>query len=91
MDSDPACWLCGRPLGERVERHHPVPRSRGGRETVPIHPICHRTLHRRFSNKALERMDGSRSALVADPDIARFLEWIAGKPPDFHAPTRRRR
>ena len=34
----PPCFLCGRPLGARVEWHHPVPKSRGGRETVPVHP-----------------------------------------------------
>jgi hypothetical protein len=83
------CWLCARPLGSRIEHHHPVPRSRGGRETVAVHPICHRTLHRSFSNKALELLD--LAALRATPEIARFIEWIANKEPDFHAPTHRRR
>jgi hypothetical protein len=82
------CWLCARPLGSRVEYHHPIPKSRGGRETVAIHPICHRTLHKTFSNKALEKLD--LTALRADDDIARFLKWVANKPADFHAPTRRR-
>jgi hypothetical protein len=83
------CWLCARPLGSRIEHHHPVPRSRGGRETVAVHPICHRTLHRSFSNKELERLD--LAALRTAPEIARFIEWIANKEPDFHAPTHRRR
>jgi hypothetical protein len=39
------CALCERPLGRRIEWHHPVPKSRGGREMVPLHPICHRTIH----------------------------------------------
>ncbi len=34
------CWLCGRPLGKTVDRFHPIPKSRGGRDTVPVHPIC---------------------------------------------------
>jgi hypothetical protein len=83
------CWLCARPLGSRIEHHHPVPRSRGGRETAAVHPICHRTLHRSFSNKELERLD--LAALRTAPEIARFIEWIANKEPDFHAPTHRRR
>ena len=29
-------------------------------------------------------------ALSQHPGIARFLGWIAGKPPDFHAPTRKK-
>ncbi|WAJ27192.1 hypothetical protein [Antarcticirhabdus aurantiaca] len=83
------CWLCGRPLGKRVEWHHPFPKSRGGRETVPVHPICHRTIHACFTNVELARRAESGEPLSDDPEMARFLDWIASKPPDFHAPTRK--
>ena len=86
-----ACWLCGRPLGRKFEYHHPVPKSLGGREMVPLHAICHRTLHARFSNKQLAAIGDDRSALAADPDIARFLAWIVNKPADFHSITHKRR
>lgn len=89
-ETDRHCWLCARPLGQRVEWHHPVPKSRGGRETVPVHPICHRTIHATFSNAELVKLDGA-SALMANDKMARFLRWIAAKPPDFHAPTAKRR
>ena len=84
------CFLCGRPLGARVEYHHPVPKSRGGRGTVPVHPICHRTIHAALGNVALARDYADAAALRAHPEIAKFLRWIAGKDPDFHAPTRRK-
>lgn len=89
--SVPACWLCGRPLGKRFEYHHSVPKSRGGRQLVPVHAICHRTLHARFSNQELAAIGADRPALAADPAIARFLAWIATEPPDFHAITHKRR
>jgi hypothetical protein len=41
------CWLCSRPLGKITVWHHPVPKSRGGRDVVPMHPICQQTLVRR--------------------------------------------
>ena len=85
------CWLCSRPLGSRIEWHHPVPKSRGGREKVAIHPICHRTLHARFSNAELGRIGDDLGALRADAEIAKFLAWVEGKAPDFHAPTHRKR
>ena len=85
------CFLCGRPLGQRVEWHHPVPKSRGGRATEPVHPICHRTIHATPDNKALGERYADPASLRAHPEIARFLAWIAGKDPDFHAPTRRRK
>ncbi len=85
------CFLCSRPLGERVQWHHAVPKSRGGRETVPVHPICHRTIHATISNKDLERNYATADALRGHPDIATFVHWVRGKDPDFHAPTRRKK
>ena len=85
------CWLCSRPLGRTIEYHHPVPKSRGGRVTEPVHPICHRTLHRTLTNKQLEAIGVDVAKLRAEPEIARFLAWVANKPADFHAPTHKRR
>jgi hypothetical protein len=90
-ESADLCFLCERPIGRRAEWHHPVPKSRGGRETVPVHPICHRTIHAVLDNKALARDFAQADALRAQPEIARFLAWVKDKDPDFHAPTRRRR
>ena len=81
------CWLCGRELGVRAEWHHPVPKSRGGRVTVPLHPICHRTIHANFSNAELARAGDTAAELWTNPAIAKFVRWVADKPPDFHAPT----
>ena len=83
------CWLCERPLGKRVQHHHAVPKSKKGRETVPVHPICHRTIHAHFTNAELVRLDGEREPLLENEGVARFLYWIADKPPDFHAPTKK--
>jgi len=85
------CALCGRPLGRKIEWHHVVPKSQGGRETVPLHPICHRAIHANLSNKELARLFPTIEALREREDIAAFLKWIASKSPDFHAPTMRRR
>jgi hypothetical protein len=78
-------------MGARTEWHHPIPKSRGGRALVPLHPICHRTIHACFSNAELGRFGDDHARLCADPAIARFLQWVAHKPPDFHAPTHRAR
>ena len=55
-----SCWLCERPLGRRVQWHHTVPKAKKGRETVPVHPICHKTIHLHFTNAQLVRIDGER-------------------------------
>lgn len=85
------CALCGRPLGARIEWHHTVPKSEGGRATVPVHPICHRAIHAHVSNHELAVSYADLNALRAREDMQRFLKWISNKPSDFHAVTRRRR
>jgi hypothetical protein len=85
------CTLCGRPLGARVEWHHLVPKSEGGRETAPVHPICHRTIHALVPNTQLARRYADPATLRGREDMQRFLRWIADKPPDFQAPVRRAR
>jgi 5-methylcytosine-specific restriction protein A len=81
------------PPGSRPTRHHLVPRLKGGGRgpTVLLHRICHNAIHARFSEAELARRLSEVEALRADPEIARFLAWVRGKPPDFHAPTRRAR
>lgn len=91
MGSPETCALCERPLGRRIEWHHWVPKSRGGRETAALHPICHRVIHASIPNAELARSYAAPEALRAHPDVARFLAWVAGKPADFHAPTFKRR
>ena len=85
------CWLCLRPLGGHVDHYHPVPKSRGGRATVAVHPICRRTIESVFTNAELARSAGDRAKLVDHPEIVRFLGWVAEKAPDFDAPTAPRR
>ncbi len=87
----PPCPVCGRPLGAKVEYHHLVPKSEGGRVTAAVHPICHRTIHALIPNTDLARIYADPAVLRAHPGIARFAAWIADKSPDFSAPVRRRR
>ena len=54
----PACALCDRPLGTRIEWHHVVPRSEGGTQTAPL-GIC-----RASAAKLLADADGPRVAVL---------------------------
>lgn len=81
----PSCWLCGRPTGKAVVWHHPVPKSRGGRDVVPMHPICQQTLVANFTNSELQRHALDVDALLANPKVRKFVDWVATKDPDFTA------
>jgi hypothetical protein len=79
------CWLCGRPIGKTIVWHHPVPKSRGGRDVVPMHPICQQTVTATFTNSELQRFGMDVEGLLADPAIRKFVDWVAKKDPDFTA------
>ena len=81
------CVLCDRPLGRRIEAHHIIPKSKGGTQTVNIHPICHRKIHKVFSNSDLARL-ATIDALKPHPDIQTFVRWLSGKDPDFYRRSR---
>ena len=82
-----ACWLCGRPTGKTIVWHHPVPKSRGGRDVVPMHPICQQTLMANFNNSELQRYGTDVDLLLANPNVRKFVDWVATKAPDFTATT----
>lgn len=79
------CWLCGRPTGQTIVWHHPVPKSRGGRDVVPMHSICQQTLIANFTNSELQRHGMDVEGLLANPTVRTFVEWVANKDPDFTA------
>ncbi len=84
------CWLCGRPTGSTIVWHHPIPKSRGGRDVVPMHPICQQTLITNFTTSELQRHGMDVEGLLADPRVRKFVDWVAGKDPDFNAPIARK-
>jgi hypothetical protein len=81
------CWLCNRPTGKTVVWHHPVPKSRGGRDVVPMHPICQQTLIANFTNSELQRHGMDVTGLLDNPHVRKFVDWVANKDPDFTATT----
>jgi hypothetical protein len=81
------CWLCGRPTGKTIVWHHPVPKSRGGRDVVPMHSICQQTLIANFTNSELQRHGIDVEGLLANPNVRKFVDWVAKKDPDFNAAT----
>ena len=85
--SDVICKLCDRPLGQKREKHHIIPKSKGGTETALVHPICHRKIHKVFTRTELVKL-GTIEALKDHPDMAAFIKWLARKPPDFYRRTR---
>jgi hypothetical protein len=82
---EPPCWLCGRPTGKTIIWHHPVPKSRGGRDVVPMHSVCQQTVIANFTNSELQRHGMNVEGLLENPSVRKFVDWVANKDPDFTA------
>lgn len=85
------CWLCDRPTGKTIVWHHPVPKSRGGRDVVPMHAICQQMLITNFTNSELQRYGMDVDSILANAAVRKFVDWVANKDPDFTAPIAKKK
>ena len=88
----PTCPLCLRPIpaGVPQSRHHLIPKLRGGKggETVLLHQVCHSTIHKTLSETDLARNYATTEALRAHPELRRFFDWVAKRPPEWKGKVR---
>jgi hypothetical protein len=88
----PVCPLCERPIpAPQQDRHHLVPKSKGGRETAFLHRVCHRQIHALITETELARHYASAEALLQHAEIRAFVDWVKTKPDDFFVATRKSR
>jgi hypothetical protein len=93
--TDPICPLCGRPIPPEARQslHHLIPKLKVGKggPVVRLHQICHNEIHATLTEAELARQYHTVEALRAHPRLARFIDWIAARPPGFHSKTPGRR
>jgi len=49
--------------------------------------ICQQALIANFNNSELQRHGKDLEALLANPAVRKFVDWVANKEPDFTATT----
>lgn len=85
--SDPICPLCARPIPRDVKQsqHHLIPKLKGGKggPTVLLHHMCHREIHATLTEAELARDYSTIEALKQHPRLAKFIAWVAKRPPGF--------
>jgi hypothetical protein len=86
----PVCPLCEREIPpSEQDAHHFIPKSKGGRETRLLHRICHRQIHALYAETELARRLNTAEALLAQPEMQKFVAWVRRKPGDFFEKSRK--
>lgn len=74
------CVFCK--LETSTRRHHIVPRSVGGKETVDACKTCEEWIHRQFSHKELRDIYNTVESIQENEKFKKFLEWRVKQPPE---------
>jgi len=83
------CPICDRDMwkGSTIDKHHMVPKSRGGKETEYLHKICHRKIHSIWTEKELEKEFNNAEKIKEHEEMKKFIKWVRKKEPDFYDKT----
>ena len=82
------CPLCNRVIPPaQADRHHLVPKSKGGRRTEFLHRVCHRQVHALLTEGELAVQYATVEALLQHPEQQAFVAWVKTKPEDFFVRT----
>jgi len=83
------CPICSRVMyeGNSINKHHLVPKSRGGVSTEYLHRICHAMIHSLWSEKELAQHYDSAEKIIASPRMQKFIAWVQKKDPLYYERT----
>jgi len=83
--NDFICPICRREVPEdKFEKHHLVPKSKGGEDTVKICVCCGDYFHKVLTLNELRDKYNTLEKLRSHPLIVTWAEWINKKPNDFN-------
>lgn len=61
-----------------------VPKTFGGKQTVPMHKMCHQKIHATFSERELLNYYHTFERLLSHPEIDKFVKWIGKRPSEYY-------
>jgi hypothetical protein len=86
VTSETICPLCSRDIAAPCNRHHLIPKSKGGKNTLAIllHKICHDKMHAVFKENDLKKYYNTFERLQQHEEMAKFIKWVQNKEPEFY-------
>lgn len=92
LESKGLCPICDRQMYDvdgSINKHHFVPKSRGGKATEWCHRVCHNMLHNTWTNKELERDFSDPEKIKTHAAMKEFINWVKKKDPLFYISTKK--
>jgi len=75
------CPICSRKSHKfNFEKHHLVPKSKGGKDTELVCVDCGDMIHQCITNKELKNSYNSLEKIKSHEKIIKWIEWISKKP-----------
>jgi len=83
------CSICKRDLTEEgTNDHHLIPRTFGGKDTIPLHIICHDKLHHTFSERDMVSHYHTIERMIEHEDIQKFIKWVSKKDSNYYSKSK---
>lgn len=74
------CSICHRETPEAyAEKHHLVPKSKHGKETIDVCKDCGNQVHQLFKIKELQTTYNTLEALLSNERVQTWIRWISKK------------
>lgn len=72
------CPICGMPMveGKSIDKHHLVPKLKGGKITELMHRVCHGKLHSLWSENELRDTYNNVETILQDERIQKFVKFV---------------
>jgi len=79
------CPICKREVPEnKWEKHHLIPKSKKGKETIFVCNCCGDTIHKVFTLNELRDKYNTLDKMINHPLIVKWVNWVSKKPDDFN-------
>lgn len=83
------CPIClhDYPDGD-LQKHHLIPKSRGGTEKNRLCCHCHRQIHALYSEKELELYFNTLDLFLSSSRLRKWIKWIRKRRPESKLKTK---
>ena len=86
------CSVCKRVTPDQyLEEHHLRPKCKKGKDTICVCIDCGNQVHKLFTIPELFHIFNTLEALLSNPDIKKWINWVKNKPFGVCMKTKKRR